>query len=64
MVLKGACPIEAGGKKPLELVDIPVPVITPDQILIKVSACGICHTEIDEIEGRLVPPPIPHCAGA
>ena len=63
MVLKGACPIEAGGKKPLELVDIPVPVITPDQILIKVSACGICHTEIDEIEGRLVPPQFPIVPG-
>ena len=63
MVLKGACPIEAGGKKPLELVDLPVPVMTPDQILIKVSACGICHTEIDEIEGRLVPPQFPIVPG-
>ena len=63
MVLKGACLIETGGRKPLELVDLPVPVITPDQILIKVSACGICHTEIDEIEGRLVPPQFPIVPG-
>jgi propanol-preferring alcohol dehydrogenase len=63
MVLRRAHPIEAGGKKPLELVDLPVPAIAPDQLLIKVSVCGICHTEIDEIEGRLVPPEFPIVPG-
>jgi alcohol dehydrogenase, propanol-preferring len=63
MVLREAHPIEAGGKKPLELVDLPVPAIAPDQLLIKVSVCGICHTEIDEIEGRLVPPEFPIVPG-
>ncbi len=40
---------------PLELVDLPIPAPGPKEILIKVSACGICHTEIDEIEGRIKP---------
>jgi propanol-preferring alcohol dehydrogenase len=63
MVLKEAHPIQAGGKKPLELVDLPVPAPEPDQLLIKVSVCGVCHTEIDEIEGRLLPPAFPIVPG-
>ncbi|HMK94518.1 MAG TPA: zinc-dependent alcohol dehydrogenase family protein [Candidatus Limnocylindrales bacterium] len=41
--------------EPLELVDFPVPSPSPKQILVRVLACGICHTELDEIEGRLKP---------
>lgn len=40
---------------PLELLDLPVPKPRSNQILIKVSVCGICHTELDEIEGRISP---------
>jgi len=38
---------------PLELVNLPAPVPRKNEMLIKVSACGICHTELDEIEGRM-----------
>lgn len=40
---------------PLQLVDLPVPVPRDREILIKVSVCGVCHTELDEIEGRTPP---------
>ena len=40
---------------PLELVDLPTPVPGDREILVKVSACGVCHTELDEIEGRTPP---------
>jgi propanol-preferring alcohol dehydrogenase len=63
MVLSKPRPIETGGKNPLEMVDLPVPAPAPKQLLIKVSVCGICHTEIDEIEGRLVPPRYPIVPG-
>ena len=52
MVLKEISPAEA---EPLERMDLPVPVPGPGEILVKVSACGVCHTELDEIEGRLKP---------
>jgi propanol-preferring alcohol dehydrogenase len=42
-------------ESPLEFADVPVPQPGPDEILVKVSACGICRTEIDEVEGRLRP---------
>jgi propanol-preferring alcohol dehydrogenase len=47
--------IEKIGKleeSPLVEREIPIPEFSPDQILIKVSYCGVCHTEIDEVEGR------------
>ena len=50
MVLKRTGPIE---EKPLVVEDLPIPQPGPKQVLVKVSACGICHTELDEIEGRL-----------
>jgi len=36
---------------PLELVELPDPVPNSGQVQIRVSACGVCHTELDEIEG-------------
>lgn len=41
--------------EPLKLIEIEEPKIEEDEILIKVKACGVCHTEIDEIEGRALP---------
>jgi propanol-preferring alcohol dehydrogenase len=41
--------------EPLELVDAPIPHPDSKQILVKVLACGVCHTELDEIEGRYKP---------
>lgn len=35
--------------------DLPTPKPGAGEILVKVSACGVCHTELDEIEGRLQP---------
>ncbi len=52
MVLKDTRPVE---ERPLEMMDLPIPQPGAGQVLVKVSACGVCHTEIDEIEGRLKP---------
>src|SRR5689334_10548394 len=38
---------------PLELTDVPVPQPGDDQVLAKVSACGICRTDLHVIEGEL-----------
>ncbi len=39
-----------GTDKGLKIEDIPVPQITNDQILVKVAACGVCHTDLHYIE--------------
>lgn len=49
--------------QPLSFVELPEPVPAARQILVRVSACGICHTELDEIEGRTPPPSLPFILG-
>ncbi len=49
--------------EPLVLADIPRPVPAQNEILIEISACGVCHTELDEIEGRTPPPRLPVVPG-
>ena len=48
--------------RPLNPAILPEPSPTEHEILIKISACGVCHTELDEIEGRM-PPQLPIILG-
>ena len=48
---------------PLVLEERPRPVPGEREILVKVRACGVCHTELDEIEGRTAPPSLPVVPG-
>ncbi len=48
---------------PLVPQEVPEPKLAPGELLIKVSACGVCHTELDEIEGRTPPPKLPVVPG-
>jgi len=50
-------------KNPLHSAEIPIPEPKTGEMLIKVSVCGVCHTELDEIEGRLPPPKLPVVLG-
>ena len=40
---------------PLSLTDIERPAPADDEVLLEVRVCGVCHTELDEIEGRTPP---------
>ena len=48
---------------PLAAVELPVPEPEAGEIRIKISVCGVCHTELDEIEGRTAPPRLPVVPG-
>jgi len=48
---------------PLDLADVAEPAPGAQDILIRVSVCGVCHTELDEIEGRTPPPRLPVIPG-
>lgn len=48
---------------PLLLANLPIPDIGSDEILINIHVCGVCHTELDEIEGRTPPPIYPVIPG-
>ena len=49
--------------RPLSFVELPNPEPGEGQILVRISACGVCHTELDEIEGRTPPSSFPFILG-
>jgi len=50
-------------RTPLLLERIETPRPAEAELLIRVHACGVCHTEIDEVEGRTPPPRLPMTPG-
>ena len=54
----------ADSDRPLQYVtDSPQPQPAADELLLRVAACGVCHTELDEIEGRTSPARLPMILG-
>ncbi len=52
-----------GPRKPLRLAEVPVPEPGPDQILIRISACGVCRTDLHIVDGELTEPKLPLIIG-
>jgi propanol-preferring alcohol dehydrogenase len=48
---------------PLSFEEISEPRINESEVLLRVTRCGVCHTELDEIEGRTSPPQLPVILG-
>ena len=42
-------------RRPLQLTEFPVPGPGPGQVLVRVTACGVCRTDLHIIEGELPP---------
>jgi len=62
MIIEALGPVRPG-RDPLREVEMPVPQPHHGELLIEVSACAVCHTELDEIEGRTAPPSLPRVPG-
>lgn len=62
MVLTKTCSIDQD-PEPLAPATLPDPVPAQGEIVVKISVCGVCHTELDEIEGRTPPPRFPIVPG-
>lgn len=54
--------LEAAGH-PLQQVEIPVPVPAANEVLLKVSVCGVCRTDLHVTDGELPEPPYPLIPG-
>jgi propanol-preferring alcohol dehydrogenase len=48
---------------PLQISEVPIPDPTAGEVLIRVTRCAVCHTELDEIEGRTAPARLPIILG-
>ncbi|MEW6218808.1 MAG: zinc-dependent alcohol dehydrogenase family protein [Thermodesulfobacteriota bacterium] len=51
------------GERPLRLARLPVPAPGPGEILLQVTVCGICHTDLHIVEGDLPLPLLPLVPG-
>jgi alcohol dehydrogenase, propanol-preferring len=51
------------GSNPLVFEDLPLPQPSPGQLRIKVSVCGVCHTDLHIVEGEIHPPHLPVTPG-
>ncbi len=60
MQLKSFAPIE---QKPLKLVNHLTPVPGPEDILLRIKVCGVCHTDLHTVEGELPQIPLPIIPG-
>jgi propanol-preferring alcohol dehydrogenase len=60
MVLNRTSRIE---ERPLQEADLAVPLPSENQILVRTLVCGVCHTDLDEAEGRLTPAKLPIVLG-
>jgi propanol-preferring alcohol dehydrogenase len=49
--------------KPLVAVELPVPQPGPNQVLIRVQACGVCRTDLHIFDGELPDPKLPLILG-
>jgi len=45
------------GQSVVSVEEVPTPEIGPGEILVRVEACGICHTDLKKIEHNLLAPP-------
>ena len=50
-------------KTPLIAAETEIPKINKNEVLVKINACAVCHTELDEIEGRIQPINLPVIPG-
>jgi propanol-preferring alcohol dehydrogenase len=62
MILKEIAAVRVGSV-PLVSTSWPDPEPASGEVLIRVRTCGVCHTELDEIEGRTPPPVLPIILG-
>ena len=60
MILKKFAPID---NKPLKLTNISIPEPGPDDILIRINICGVCHTDLHTVEGELPEAKLPIIPG-
>lgn len=49
--------------EPLQLEEVPIPEPAPDEVLVKVAACGLCGSDLEISAGKLKGPQVPLIMG-
>lgn len=48
--------VVTGQQKPLEIKELPMPQLQGSEVLVKVLACGVCHSDHHVLNGDMGPP--------
>ena len=56
-------PSGLGAAAPLELMNVDPPTVGDGDVLVQVSVCGVCRTDLDLVDGRLIAPRYPVIPG-
>jgi len=56
--------VVTGANEPLQIKELPMPEVKPGEILLKVHACGVCHSDSNVLQGKMGPPYITHHASS
>ncbi len=48
---------------PLEIAELPIPNPGPGQVLVRVTACGVCRTDLHIVDGEIAAPRVPLVPG-
>jgi propanol-preferring alcohol dehydrogenase len=62
MLLRQPSPISSNAS-PLEIAEVETPTAVNGELLVRVSVCGVCRTDLDVVEGRLAAPRYPVIPG-
>jgi propanol-preferring alcohol dehydrogenase len=62
-MLLGAPSSMVDGAPPLQATDVATPIVARGDVLVRVSVCGVCRTDLDLAEGRLTAPRYPVIPG-
>jgi propanol-preferring alcohol dehydrogenase len=62
-MLLGAPSTIDDGAPPLQATDVATPIVARGDVLVRVSVCGVCRTDLDLAEGRLTAPRYPVIPG-
>ena len=62
-MLLGAPSSAIDGAPPLQATDVAAPIAARGDLLVRVSVCGVCRTDLDLVEGRLTAPRYPVIPG-
>jgi propanol-preferring alcohol dehydrogenase len=60
MILHRPLPVE---ENPLVVAELPLPQPGPDEVRLRVRACGVCHTDLHLVEGEIALPRLPVVPG-
>lgn len=50
-------------RRPLVWCEVPLPALRPEQLLVRVTACAVCRTDLHVIDGELPNPKLPRIPG-